>query len=54
MALLPSGMQQDNQLFSLGGVLLFKLDELYGGWVIVPGLTPYFTSRRKTATAMHN
>ena len=47
MALTPTGMQQDNQVFSLGGVLLFKLVGLYCDWVIVSGLTLYFSSREK-------
>jgi len=47
MALPPTGMQQDNRVFSIGGVLLFKLVELDAGWVIVSGLTLYFPGRPK-------
>jgi hypothetical protein len=47
-------MQQDNRVFSLGGALLFKLVELDAGWVIVSGLTLYFSSREKNAIAMHS
>jgi hypothetical protein len=47
MTLPPLGMQKDNQVFSPGGVLFFKLVELYGGWVIVSGVDPIFFQPRK-------